>query len=58
VIALEASDLLTQGAAGLGACHGPNCVLYFARVPARRQWCSTGCGNRARVARHHRRRKG
>jgi predicted RNA-binding Zn ribbon-like protein len=57
VVALEASDLLAQGPAGLGACHGPGCVLYFERVPARREWCSTGCGNRARVSRHYRRRK-
>lgn len=56
-IALEGSDLLTRGPAGLGACHGPGCVLYFERVPARREWCSTGCGNRARVARHYRRQK-
>jgi predicted RNA-binding Zn ribbon-like protein len=57
VIALEAADLLAQGREGLGACHGPGCVLYFERVPVRREWCSTGCGNRARVARHYRRRK-
>lgn len=56
-VALEASDLLTRDPGGLGACHGPGCVLYFERVPARREWCSTGCGNRARVARHYRRRR-
>jgi predicted RNA-binding Zn ribbon-like protein len=56
-VALEASDLLAKGRAGLGACHGPGCVLYFERVPARREWCSAGCGNRARVARHYRRLK-
>ncbi len=54
-LALEASDLLVKGQSALGACHGPGCVLYFARVPARREWCSAGCGNRARVARHYRR---
>jgi predicted RNA-binding Zn ribbon-like protein len=58
MVALEASDLLGQGPVDLGACHGPGCVLYFARVPARREWCSPGCGNRARVARHYRRRTG
>jgi predicted RNA-binding Zn ribbon-like protein len=57
MVALEASDLLAKGHAGLGACHGPGCVLYFERVPARREWCSGGCGNRARVARHYRRLK-
>lgn len=57
-VALEASDMLTEGHPGLGACHGPGCVLYFKRLPARREWCSAGCGNRARVARHYRRLKG
>ena len=57
-LALEASDLLSEGGAALGACHGPGCVLYFHRMPARREWCSAGCGNRARVARHYRRRVG
>ena len=54
-LALEASDPLANGKTALGACHGPGCVLYFERVPARREWCSAGCGNRARVARHYRR---
>ena len=59
MVALEAADLLAhgRGSAGLGACRGPGCVLYFTRVPAQREWCSAGCGNRARVARHYRRRK-
>lgn len=57
MVALEAADLLAQRSDGLGACHGPGCVLYFERVPARREWCSAGCGNRARVARHYHRRK-
>jgi predicted RNA-binding Zn ribbon-like protein len=55
-LALEASDLLTEGTTAIGACHGPGCVLYFRRLPARREWCSAGCGNRARVARHYQRR--
>ncbi len=54
-LALGASDLLAKEETALGACHGPGCVLYFERVPARREWCSPGCGNRARVARHYRR---
>lgn len=57
-LALEAADLLSGGAEHLGACHGPGCVLYFERRPARRGWCSDGCGNRARVARHYQRHKG
>lgn len=39
----------------LRACLAPGCVLYFIALPARREWCSSGCGNRARVARHYRR---
>ena len=37
------------------ACYGPGCVLYFVQRHTRREWCSPGCGNRARVARHYRR---
>ncbi|MBB6552628.1 CGNR zinc finger domain-containing protein [Nonomuraea rubra] len=37
----------------LRACHGPGCVLYFVRESPRREWCSPGCGNRARAARHY-----
>ena len=37
----------------LRACHAPGCVLYFVREHPRRQWCSSACGNRARVARHY-----
>ncbi|HEY1484870.1 MAG TPA: CGNR zinc finger domain-containing protein [Micromonosporaceae bacterium] len=39
----------------LRACHAPGCVLYFRRDHPRREWCSAGCGNRARVARHYQR---
>jgi predicted RNA-binding Zn ribbon-like protein len=39
----------------LRACHAPKCVLYFLRDHPRREWCSAGCGNRARVARHYQR---
>jgi predicted RNA-binding Zn ribbon-like protein len=38
------------------ACQAPGCVLFFDRARSRREWCSTGCGNRARVARHYARR--
>jgi predicted RNA-binding Zn ribbon-like protein len=50
-VALFAGDLRTQ----LRACLAPGCVLYFAKEHPRREWCSAGCGNRARVARHYRR---
>jgi predicted RNA-binding Zn ribbon-like protein len=56
-IALDASDLLSEGSTRLGVCQGPGCVLYFERQP-RREWCSAGCGNRARVARHYHRHRG
>lgn len=39
----------------LRACLAPGCVLYFVKQHPRREWCSAGCGNRARVARHYRR---
>ncbi|MEO3795832.1 ABATE domain-containing protein [Nonomuraea sp. B10E15] len=35
------------------ACQAPGCVLYFVRDSPRREWCSGGCGNRARAARHY-----
>lgn len=42
----------------LRACPAPACVLYFIRDHPRREWCSAGCGNRARVARHYQRHHG
>ncbi|NMO90964.1 CGNR zinc finger domain-containing protein [Actinomycetospora sp. TBRC 11914] len=56
-VAEQAVDLLA-GSADLRACRAPGCVLYFVRQHARREWCSAGCGNRARVARHYRRHHG
>lgn len=41
----------------LRACHGPRCVRYFLKEHPRQEWCTPACGNRARVARHHERRK-
>ncbi|MCP9958942.1 CGNR zinc finger domain-containing protein [Streptomyces sudanensis] len=40
------------------ACRAPGCVFFFDHARSRREWCSTGCGNRARVARHYARRHG
>ncbi|GGP10185.1 ABATE domain-containing protein [Nonomuraea glycinis] len=34
------------------ACQGPGCMLHFVQE-TRREWCSGGCGNRARAARHY-----
>ncbi|MET9527167.1 CGNR zinc finger domain-containing protein [Streptomyces coeruleorubidus] len=39
----------------LRACHAPRCVRYFLKDHPRQEWCTPSCGNRARVARHHRR---
>ncbi|CCH30564.1 hypothetical protein BN6_32600 [Saccharothrix espanaensis DSM 44229] len=39
----------------LRACYAPGCVLYFVKDHPRREWCSPGCGNRVRAARHYRR---
>ncbi|MFE5667438.1 CGNR zinc finger domain-containing protein [Streptomyces niveus] len=57
-VAEEGVRLFTgPGRAELRACHGPRCVLFFVRSHPRREWCSADCGNRARVARHYRRRR-
>jgi len=55
VVAIQAIGLLTDADSPLRACHGPGCVLFFVRDHPRREWCSAGCGNRARAARHYRR---
>jgi predicted RNA-binding Zn ribbon-like protein len=55
-IAEEAVDLFSgRDRDRLRPCGGPGCVLYFVRTHPRQEWCSAGCGNRARVARHYRR---
>ncbi|GIH89534.1 CGNR zinc finger domain-containing protein [Planobispora siamensis] len=41
----------------LRTCPAPRCVLYFVKEHARQEWCSVGCGNRARAARHYRQHK-
>lgn len=57
-IAREAVELVTGPAAGrLRACYAPGCVLYFVKAHPRREWCSDGCGNRVRAARHYQRTK-
>ncbi|MFD7409680.1 CGNR zinc finger domain-containing protein [Streptomyces sp. NPDC059866] len=55
-IAEEAIDMFSQGdRLRLRACLAPGCVLYFLKDHPRREWCSAGCGNRARAARHYQR---
>ncbi|HEX3899464.1 MAG TPA: CGNR zinc finger domain-containing protein [Mycobacteriales bacterium] len=57
LLAAEFCELVGEGnRPQLRACLAPGCVLYFAKVHHRREWCSTACGNRARAARHYRRR--
>lgn len=52
----DAVELLTGPAAvRLRACNAPGCVLYFVKTHPRREWCSEGCGNRVRAARHYQR---
>ncbi|GAA3057758.1 CGNR zinc finger domain-containing protein [Kitasatospora albolonga] len=55
-IAASGVELLTGPAAEqVRACPAPGCILYFVRSHARREWCTTTCGNRVRVARHSKR---
>ncbi|MFF4960726.1 CGNR zinc finger domain-containing protein [Streptomyces sp. NPDC001222] len=37
----------------IAACAADDCILFFLHRHAKRQWRSTRCGDRARVARHH-----
>jgi predicted RNA-binding Zn ribbon-like protein len=58
-IAREAIELFAgAGHLELRACRAPGCVLYFLQDHPRREWCSSTCGNRARVARHYSRHHG
>jgi predicted RNA-binding Zn ribbon-like protein len=55
-VAEQAARLLGgDDAARLRACYAPGCVLYFIKTHPRREWCSVGCGNRVRAARHYQR---
>jgi predicted RNA-binding Zn ribbon-like protein len=54
LVAAEAQELLGRDSAMLRACYAPGCVLYFVKSHPRREWCSVGCGNRVRAARHYR----
>ncbi|MFF7181272.1 ABATE domain-containing protein [Streptomyces sp. NPDC008121] len=52
-LAHEVVRLMTSPHLEVKPCLAPGCVLYFERTPPRRAWCSPGCGNRARAARHY-----
>ena len=51
-IAEDAAALLTgEEAPMLAVCEADSCDRFFLRTHARRQWCSTRCGDRVRAAR-------
>jgi predicted RNA-binding Zn ribbon-like protein len=57
-IATQAAQFLSDPALvrRLRRCANPACSMIFIAVNPRRSWCAPGvCGNRVRVARHHRR---
>jgi predicted RNA-binding Zn ribbon-like protein len=57
-IATQAAEFLADPAQvhRLRRCANPACSMIFIAVNPRRSWCAAGiCGNRVRVARHHRR---
>jgi predicted RNA-binding Zn ribbon-like protein len=57
-IATQAAVFLSDPAQArrLRRCANPACSMIFIAVNPRRSWCAPGvCGNRVRVARHHRR---
>jgi predicted RNA-binding Zn ribbon-like protein len=60
-LAESASDLLCHGDLSLILkCENPRCILYFYDTTKNhaRRWCSMAvCGNRMKVAAHHRRRR-
>ncbi|MCI0384314.1 ABATE domain-containing protein [Streptomyces sp. CNQ085] len=57
-VAVSGVELLAgPGRHDVRACAAPGCILYFVKAHRRREWCTPGCGNRVRVARHHRQRR-
>lgn len=50
-IAENAITLLTEGHVRM--CGRPECVLLFVKDHPRREWCSKGCGDKVRAARHY-----
>ncbi len=58
VIADDAASLLSgDQAAVLASCEADGCQRFFLRTHARRQWCSTRCGDRVRAARAYARKR-
>ncbi|MFC8593132.1 ABATE domain-containing protein [Streptomyces atroolivaceus] len=57
-LARAAIDFLTgPQCAQLRSCTAPRCVRYFVKSHGRQEWCKPSCGNRARAARHYRRKR-
>jgi predicted RNA-binding Zn ribbon-like protein len=58
VIADDAASLLSgDQASQLASCEADSCQRFFVRTHARRQWCSTRCGDRVRAARAYSRKR-
>jgi predicted RNA-binding Zn ribbon-like protein len=58
VIAEDAASLLAgERASQLASCEADSCGRFFLRTHARRQWCSTRCGDRVRAARSYTRKR-
>lgn len=58
VIADDAASLLSgEQASLLASCEADSCERFFLRTHARRQWCSTRCGDRVRAARAYARKR-
>ncbi len=57
-LARDAAEFLSGACAQhLRSCTAPRCVRYFVKNHGRQEWCKPSCGNRARAARHYRRRQ-
>jgi predicted RNA-binding Zn ribbon-like protein len=58
-LARDALRVLTDPAGPeLAPCGAHDCVRWFLRTHAARQWCSDRCGDRVRAARHYARHRG
>lgn len=58
LIAEDAATLLTgSDASRVARCEAPPCDRFLLRTHARRQWCSTRCGDRVRAARSYARKQ-
>jgi predicted RNA-binding Zn ribbon-like protein len=55
-IARSAIELADRSEDRLSVCGAPSCGMLYLREHPRQVWCSSACGNRARVARHAARR--